>query len=316
MENIKAYLRRASLAYYNGAPIMSDEEFDHLAKIAEFDDVGARSRDNRTPHAFPMYSLQKIFQNELDKNPLKGYGGMVTVSPKLDGAAVSLLYIDGNLHKGLTRGDGKKGIDVTHLLTHLVPKEISHTASPMLQITGEVVAPKTIKNARNYAAGALNLKDENEFKERELHFIAYACQPNLTDSLATDLGHLNSFGFDTVLDSDWTEYPDDGIVFRVDNYKDFENFGYTSRHPRGAYALKQIQEGVETTLIDVMWNVGKSGVVSPVAILDPVEIDGATVSRATLHNYAHIEFLGLEIGCRVEVIRSGEIIPKILRRVN
>ena len=80
MENIKAYLRRAALAYYNGAPIMSDAEFDHLAKIAEFDDVGASSRDNRTPHAFPMYSLQKIFDNELDKNPLKGYGGMVTVS--------------------------------------------------------------------------------------------------------------------------------------------------------------------------------------------------------------------------------------------
>ena len=232
MENIKAYLRRASLAYYNGAPIMSDEEFDHLAKIAKYDDVGYSSRDNRTPHAFPMYSLQKIFQNELDKNPLKAYDGMVTVSPKLDGAAVSLLYIDGNLHKGLTRGDGKKGVDVTHLLTHLVPNKIS-SPSPMLQITGEVVAPRTIKNARNYAAGALNLKDENEFKERDLHFIAYACQPNMTDSLATDLGHLNSFGFDTVLDSDWTEYPDDGIVFRVDNYSDFENFGYTSHHPRG-----------------------------------------------------------------------------------
>ena len=282
MEFIKAYLRRASLAYYNGAPIMSDAEFDHLAKIAEFDDVGASSRDNRTPHAFPMYSLQKIFDNELDKNPLKGYGGMVTVSPKLDGAAVSLLYTYGNLYKGLTRGDGKKGLDVTHLLTHLVPNKIS-SPSPMLQITGEVVAPKTIKNARNYAAGALNLKDENEFKERELHFIAYACQPNMTESLALDLGHLNSFGFDTVLDSDWTEYPDDGIVFRIDNYEAFENFGYTSRHPRGAYALKQVQEGVETTLIDVMWN---------------------------------IQFLNLEIGCRVEVIRSGEIIPKILRRVD
>ena len=315
MEFIKAYLRRASLAYYNGAPIMSDAEFDHLAKIAEFDDVGASSRDNRTPHAFPMYSLQKIFDNELDKNPLKGYGGMVTVSPKLDGAAVSLLYTYGNLYKGLTRGDGKKGLDVTHLLTHLVPNKIS-SPSPMLQITGEVVAPKTIKNARNYAAGALNLKDENEFKERELHFIAYACQPNMTESLALDLGHLNSFGFDTVLDSDWTEYPDDGIVFRIDDYEAFENFGYTSRHPRGAYALKQVQEGVETTLIDVMWNVGKSGVVAPVAILEPIEIEGATVSRATLHNYAHIQFLNLEIGCRVEVIRSGEIIPKILRRVD
>jgi len=315
MENIKAYLRRASLAYYNGAPIMSDEEFDHLAVIAEYDEVGYTSRDNRTPHAFPMYSLQKIFSNEIFNNPLRDYSETVMVSPKLDGAAVSLLYINGNLHKGLTRGDGKKGVEITHLLRHLVPNEIS-SRSPILQVTGEVVAPRTIKNARNYAAGALNLKDENEFKERTLAFIAYACQPNMTDSLTIDLGHLKSFGFDTVIDSSWTEYPDDGIVFRVDNYKDFEAMGYTSRHPRGAYALKQIQEGEETTLLDVVWNVGKSGVVAPVAILEPVEIDGAIVSRATLHNHAHIEFLGLEIGCKVEVIRSGEIIPKIVRRID
>ena len=85
---------------------------------------------------------------------------------------------------------------------------------------------------------------------------------------------------------------------------------------RAAALLQQeIQDGVETTLVDVLWNVGKSGVVAPVAILEPVEVDGATVSRATLHNMAYIESLNLEIGCRVELIRSGEIIPRIVRRV-
>jgi DNA ligase (NAD+) len=105
-------------------------------------------------------------------------------------------------------------------------------------------------------------------------------------------------------------------VYRLrDNFK-FKEMGHTSNHPRGAFALKEQKQGVETTLKDVVWQLGKSGVVSPVAILDPVEIGGATVSRATLHNIEYIRDLDLEIGCRVEVIRSGEIIPRIVRRVD
>ena len=99
-----------------------------------------------------------------------------------------------------------------------------------------------------------------------------------------------------------------------DNLK-YLRLGHTSKHPRGAFALKEQAQGVATTLIDVVWQLGKSGVVSPVAILDPIEIGGATVSRATLHNIEYIRDLDLEIGCGVEVIRSGEIIPRIVRRV-
>ena len=130
------------------------------------------------------------------------------------------------------------------------------------------------------------------------------------------MSYLESFGFDTVLSNDWTAYPDDGLVFRIDNYEHFYAQGYTSKHPRGAYALKQRNEGVITKLVDVIWNVGKSGVVAPVAILEPIEIDGAMVSRATLHNMRYIDDLNLEIGCLVEVIRSGEIIPRIVSRAN
>jgi DNA ligase (NAD+) len=92
--------------------------------------------------------------------------------------------------------------------------------------------------------------------------------------------------------------------------------GYTAHHPRGAFALKEQKEGVITELLDVVWQVGKSGVVSPVAILRPVEVGEALVSRATLHNIEYIRSLNLEIGCNVEVIRSGEIIPRIVRRVD
>jgi DNA ligase (NAD+) len=92
--------------------------------------------------------------------------------------------------------------------------------------------------------------------------------------------------------------------------------GYTAHHPRGAFALKEQKEGVYTVLLDVVWQVGKSGVVSPVAILQPVEVGDALVSRATLHNIEYIRSLNLEIGCGVEIIRSGEIIPRIVRRVD
>jgi DNA ligase (NAD+) len=295
---------------------MSDEQFDKLAVYAKYDEVGYSSRDNRVPHEFQMYSLQKIFSNELDKDPLADYKGATIVSPKLDGAAVSLLYVSGQLHKALTRGDGKRGLDITDHMKTLVPNSLGKFTGTLLQITGEVVAPKTIKNARNYAAGALNLKDTSEFQSRDLRFIAYGVQESWNEAWTMDMSYLNSFGFDTVLSNDWTAYPDDGIVFRVDNYKDFYSLGYTSKHPRGAYALKQRNEGVITKLVDVIWNVGKSGVVAPVAILEPVDIDGATVSRATLHNMRYIKDLNLEIGCLVEVIRSGEIIPRIISRAN
>ena len=91
--------------------------------------------------------------------------------------------------------------------------------------------------------------------------------------------------------------------------------GYTAKHPRGAFALKEEQVGVVTKLLDVVWQVGKSGIISPVAILEPVLVGDATVSRATLHNIDYIRELDLEIGCDVEIIRSGEIIPRVVRRV-
>ena len=317
MENVKALLRQAALAYYNGKPFMSDEEFDRLAELHNFEEIG--TTDGRYSHIYRLYSLQKIFDNELEqKNPFQTYKNPVIVSPKLDGAAVALIYLGGKLHRVLTRGDGKKGLDVTHLVKYLVPNKITTGLSKsLLQITGEIVAPKSIKNARNYAAGALNLKDVEEFQTRQLHFIAYQVEPFLHDTFTNSMAVLkNSLGFNTVLDSDWNEYPQDGLVFRIDSNKDFINFGHTAHHPKGAYALKKRQKGKITTLVDVIWNVGKSGVVAPVAILKPIEIDDARISRATLHNMAYIEALNLRIGCKVEVIRSGEIIPRIVRRVD
>ena len=290
MENINALLRRAALSYYSGKPMMSDAEFDRLSELCNFEEVGHSG--GKIKHYYQLFSLQKVFENEIStNNPFQTYKKPVVVTPKLDGAAVSLLYVEGKLHRALTRGDGKKGIDVTEHLKTRVPHSIHPNSPSVVQITGEVVAPKAIKNSRNYAAGALNLKDTKEFETRELLFIVYGVQPYIKETWTQDMNLLSGWKFWTVVENEWTQYPHDGYVFRVDSNEDFENFGYTAHHPKGAYALKRRQKGVKTILVDVIWSVGKSGVVAPVAILKPVEIDDAIISRATLHNTAFIRDL-------------------------
>lgn len=314
MKNLEGLIKQARIAYYNGQPFMSDEVYDRLESQLENEVVGHEVSGERKAHAYPMYSLQKVY--EIADKP--DYGAEpVVVTPKLDGSAVSLQYIRGELHLALTRGDGKEGIDITEKMKYLVPVQIN-TDEKFYQITGEVVALSSISNARNYAAGALNLKDIEEFKERisSMAFIAYAVQPYITEEYIHDMAQLSKWGIDTCIDSNYSEFPHDGDVWRCINNKYFEELGYTSHHPRGSFAKKIRAEGVVTTLLDVKWQVGKSGCVSPVAILEPVNINGATVSKATLHNMAIIESLGLEIGCKVEVIRAGEIIPQVVARVD
>ena len=306
------FLEKASAMYYNGNPILSDEEFDALARKYRYEEVGYQVTDG-IPHMYRMYSLQKVF----DLNEVEGSTAPMVRTPKLDGAAVSLQYVNGHLAQALTRGDGQIGRDITLKMEELVPNVVGIKGN--LQITGEVVAPDTIPNARNFAAGSLNLKDYMEFRERckDLRFVAYDIQGDVSyERLSEAMNHLAQQGFHTITHFDATGYPTDGEVFRVDSYDAFYKLGYTAHHPRGAFALKEQKDGVITELLDVVWQVGKSGVVSPVAILRPVEVGDALVSRATLHNIEYIRSLNLEIGCSVEVIRSGEIIPRIVRRVD
>lgn len=311
-KDIRTYLSKCRDAYFNGRPIIPDEVYDRLVDNVNTDEVGSTT-DNRFKHPFPMFSLQKVFALE-DKAPDYGNEAVVTTT-KLDGAAVSVTYVDGIYHQALTRGDGKAGLDITNKIRHIVPTVLDkYVFSGVFQITGEVVAPKDIPNSRNYASGALNLKDVAEFKKRDLTFITYGVQPYIGQRWLEDMKFLNNW-FNVISMGDWSQFPNDGSVFRVDRYTSFEKLGYTSHHPRGAYAYKTREAGVVTKLLDVEWNTGKSGVIAPTGILEPIEINGATISRATLHNIGFIDEMMLEIGCSVEVIRSGEIIPKIVRRV-
>lgn len=316
MNKIEQFLDSASKAYYAGSPIISDEQFDKLAESVNYTKVGAGVQGKTAKHLFQMYSLQKYYEDEDQTRPLEGIRD-VSVSVKLDGAAISLLYVDGHLVRALTRGDGVEGQVITDklLATKLVPHQIN--VSGVYQVTGEFVAPKTIENARNYAAGALNLKSIEDFKTRAVSFFAYGVQPSLSKTYSEDLNKLRSLGFSVINESDLDKiYPSDGVVFRVNDNSVFQEMGYTAKHPRGAYARKERAAHVETTLLAVEWQVGKSGKVTPVAILEPVYIGDALVSRATLNNPGFIEMLDLQIGDRVAVIRSGEIIPCILHKVD
>lgn len=314
MDKIIKFLDQASAAYYSGDPIISDEQFDYLADTTNYSKVGS-SKDNVIKHYHQMYSLQKYYEGE-NKRPLEGERDL-SPSIKLDGAAVSLLYVDGVLVRAITRGDGIEGQDVTSkfLSTRaLVPHEINDRG--VRQVTGEICAPKHIENARNYAAGALNLKDDSEFSTRALSFFAYGVYPYFTDTYDGDIAKLAKLGFATVKEPGLENiYPSDGVVFRVNSNARFDELGYTTKHPRGAYALKVRAEHVETTLLDVEWQVGKSGKVTPVAILEPVLVGDAMVSRATLNNPGFIDMLGLQIGDTVAIIRAGEIIPCVLHKV-
>ena len=319
---IKEFLDKASAAYYKGNPIISDEEFDALSEHFNYTQLGD-PEPGEVKHFYRMYSLQKVYAGDKIppiENPIK--------TPKLDGAAIAITYVQGNLFRVATRGNGIVGQDVTDKIRHLVP-ETMVTQLPIVQINAEIVAPKAIPNARNYAAGALNLKDVADVKTRELYIFAYDFEFSRMDKELVQseysfddyevrLQELRANGINTVLDVSFLQdnFPTDGYVVRERSYTLFKEAGHTAKHPRAAYAVKPETTKVVTKLLDVHWQLGRSGVVSPVAILEPVLVNDALVSRATLHNMDYIEMLGLEIGCNVEIIRAGEIIPRIVRRVN
>jgi DNA ligase (NAD+) len=316
MNKLHKFLDQASQAYYAGTPTISDQVFDQLADSCGYNKIGAVAHGKKAKHLYPMYSLQKFYEDEGKSDPLAGLD--ITTSIKLDGAAISLLYVNGILAQALTRGDGVEGQVITDKMYEhgsLVPLNIDLTNT--IQVTGEIVAPLHVENSRNYAAGSLNLKDLNEFKTRAIEFFAYQATPSLRKHWSDDMTVLKYHGFNTVLEPELGKiYPSDGIVVRVENNHQFEQLGYTSKHPRGAYARKERAAHVETKLLAVEWNVGKTGKVTPTAILEPVKIGDALVSRATLNNPGFIEALDLQIGDTVAVARAGEIIPCILHKVD
>jgi DNA ligase (NAD+) len=392
MRELQTALERHDQLYNQGNPEISDAEFDRLYR--ELETLEAKHPELRNPnsitqrvggapiegfqqiqHAVPMLSIDDVFElsaeavektgatcpeqelvdfyQRLQKN-LKRDDVPVTIEPKIDGVAVSLLYRDGKLAYAATRGDGQTGDDVTHNVRTIrsVPLELPSTIPPLLEVRGEIFMPNeafaalnaerdeaglpTFANPRNSAAGTLKQLDPKIVAKRPLAFLAhglgaYDGPPLETEhefhDLLARLGIpqnqpiLTARNLDEVLaavarinrERHALDYGTDGAVIKVLDRAEREQLGFTSRAPRWAAAYKFLPEQKETTLENIIIQVGRTGVLTPVAELKPVFISGSTVSRATLHNQDEIDRKDIRLGATVLVEKAGEIIPAIVK---
>ena len=289
-KSLKSLVQHHDKLYYDlGSPNLTDAEYDGIYdQLVEMERLqGWKDSDSPTAriiatggkikHPHKLYSLKKVYDVK-DIEP-----EFVVETPKLDGVNLSITYEDGNIRNMLTRGDGEYGENVLHLSR--VIKGVPLTTKENLTFVGEVVTDNVdVENFRNYVAGALGLKSAKEAQDRNLKFIVHDVL-GLEEDYITRLDVASKNGFSTVLDDEYLQYPQDGKVFRVSKFSREVELGHTSKHPRFAIALKQKEHySAVTNLKDIVWTVGRSGVVTPVGIVDPVVLDGATVSRVILHN--------------------------------
>jgi DNA ligase (NAD+) len=315
-------------------------------------------------HRIRMLSLQKVtskeefsdFDRRVKEGLETGHDIEYTVEPKLDGLAVELIYENGILKVGSTRGDGARGEDVTQNLKTIrsIPLRLSPSVSqkfPLLEIRGEVIMRKSafiklndrmiaqnqppFANPRNAAAGSLRQLNSKITADRPLIFYAYGISSNDIPDLPTqyetmmflkDEGFLINeqiaklIGIDSVSAhfSALTEkrpgldYEIDGMVIKVNKYAEQIKLGEISRAPRWAVAWKFAAEETETIVKDIIFSVGRTGIITPVAKLEPVRISGVTVSNASLHNEDEMLALDIMIGDTVIIRRAGDVIPEVM----
>ena len=351
--------------YYNhSAPEITDVEFDALwDELKQLDpnnivlhEVGPEPLPGtvKVEHVFPMRSLDKGTE---DKDIIhfvtqSTFGGKrYLAQPKLDGSALSLEYVSGNLHRAATRGSGERGEDVT-LNAKLVANVPQRLNMPIdCHVRGEVVMPLATfekkyrdvsPNPRNLCSGALRQKHgDGKAEASDLVFWAYDVKfPNESPDAANDselLLWLQKVGIEPapweVFDSEtpqndmiahtekWRglrasyEFEIDGIVFKLDNLDQRENLGMTAHHPRWALAWKFPSQEAISVLLDVDWQTGRTGTVTPVARIAPQMVGGVTVENVTLHNVGEVERLNIKIGDKVKITRRGDVIPKIIENL-
>ena len=397
VKELRQQLEHHNRLYYSKArPEISDAEYDRLFReLEELERQHPELHDPDSPtlrvggepiegfekvrHLVPMLSIDDVFEltpEALEKSPgaraekeliefyqrvRKGLGHddvAVTVEPKIDGVAVSLVYRNGKLDYAATRGDGSTGDDITHNVRTIrsFPMELAWTKAasipPLLEVRGEIFMPNeafaamnaerdeaglpTFANPRNATAGTLKQLDPKVVAKRPLAFLAHGIGAYEGPALETEHDFhslLDALGIprnQPVIDAHDLEstleavgrintlrheidYGTDGAVVKVLKRSEREKLGFTSRAPRWAAAYKFIPEQKETTLTAVTIQVGRTGVLTPVAELKPVLISGSTVSRATLHNQDEITKKDIRIGDTVLIEKAGEIIPAVVR---
>ena len=388
INSLRAELERHNRLYYvEAAPEVSDAEYDALFR--ELEELEARHPELADPnsptqrvggepiegftqvrHLVPMLSIDDVFEldPETTDTPeaelIEFYQRLrrnlgrdevaVTVEPKIDGVAVSLVYRHGTLDYAATRGDGETGDDITHNVRTIrsVPLTLPAGAPELLEARGEIFMPSeafaamnaerdeqglpTFANPRNATAGTLKQLDPKKVADRPLAFLAHGLGAYEGPELATEddfsalLGKLRiprnqplirAATLEELLaaierishERHQLDYGTDGAVVKVSNYEERRSLGFRSRAPRWAAAYKFRPEQKETVLEDITVQVGRTGVLTPVAELEPVLVSGTTVSRATLHNEEEIQRKDIRIGDTVLIEKAGEIIPAVVK---
>ena len=294
-----------------------------------------------------LIEWEKRIQKVLGDVPLE-----YTCELKYDGASISITYVNGKLDRAVTRGDGIQGDDVTNNIKTIksVPLQLTGNYPPKFDVRGEIILPfagfekmnqelieigeTPYSNPRNTASGSLKLQDSKEVAKRPLDCLLYFLIGNQLpfNSQFESLESARAWGFkapkEAKLASNLEEvfefiaywdthrhnlpYETDGVVIKVNSFQHQEELGYTAKSPRWAIAYKFKSEQVATRLNSISYQVGRTGAITPVANLEPVQLAGTIVKRASLHNADQIEKLDIRVGDTVFVEKGGEIIPKII----
>ena len=353
IEFLVSELNRYTKLYDEGHPVISDKEWDDLYfELVNLEEVTGLiycdsptqkvvftsvSKLSKIKHNHQMLSLDKT----KDINEVESFlhGKAYIAMDKMDGLTCSLRYIGGKLTSAETRGNGIIGEDILHNARVIknIPKSISYLEE--LIIDGEVICDyesfvqfsSEYKNPRNFAAGSIRLLDAKECANRKLSFVAWDVIKGF-DNITTvsgKLDRLERYGFSIVpytsgngikkdierlkLSASTFNYPIDGIVFKFDSIEYGKSLGQTEHHFKNAIAYKFYDESYSTNLRAIDWTMGRTGVLTPVAEFDPIDIDGSTVERASLHNISvlketlHTPFIGQSI----KVFKANMIIPQI-----
>jgi len=387
VEKLREEIRRHEYLYYVAdEPEISDAAFDRLmSRLKEIEAahpslvtpdspsvrVGGAPREGFTTvkHARAMLSLDNAFSydalRDWDRRVREGSGQLVIeyiAEHKFDGLSISLQYEDGLLVRGVTRGDGTTGEDVTPNVKTIrsIPLRVEEGALKKtklprsFEVRGEIMMTresfealnrkqeetggKIFVNPRNAAAGAVRVLDPTITAQRKLDFFAYylfvngkvPCARHSDSLLALKQMHFRASddwklcpGIDAVIEycDAWDtkreklHYEIDGVVIKVNATALQNELGFTAKAPRWAIAYKYPARQEQTVVNDIIVQVGRTGTLTPVAVLEPVQVGGVTVSRSTLHNMDEIERLGLHIGDTVLIERAGEVIPHVLKVV-
>lgn len=355
VSELEQQLLQANQDYYNGTPSVPDEVYDAWrdelrdldSESAVLKQIGAppASEWSKVKHDHTMGSLDKV--NTPDEllawvAKVQRPQDMLVVTEKLDGISISLRYEKGKLTLAATRGDGAIGEDITSNVRRMKDVPSSVSLLDTFTVRGEIVLLKADfeehfsdkANTRNAAAGTAKRTDGKGSEHLSVltYQIVEGVEVASEDAQLIELGNL---GFRTPnwtllptaveVNTLWQKYEDslreglpyeiDGLVVRMDDLAHQTSLGDVHGRPNGAVAFKFTPPARESTLLEIIWQVGGTGRITPVAVFEPVTLVGATVTRASLYNIAYIEQLGVNVGARILVVRANDVIPRVTQVV-